>query len=127
MFWWMAIGNYWIYWVFQWLLLSYFRGYWFKKECFVMKTGQLIDAKLILGYYKHLLHLPQRFWHHANRKLLQNKWCGKIRSFINEVAIDRQCVYSYFLLRINVYVLLETGFSDFTGDSVLRFDLFYFE
>jgi ATP-binding cassette subfamily B protein len=27
-----------------------------------MKTGQLIDAKLILGYYKHLLHLPQRFF-----------------------------------------------------------------
>jgi ATP-binding cassette subfamily B protein len=26
------------------------------------KTGQLIDAKLILGYYKHLLHLPQRFF-----------------------------------------------------------------
>jgi ATP-binding cassette subfamily B protein len=33
-----------------------------QKECFVMKTGQLIDAKLILGYYKHLLHLPQRFF-----------------------------------------------------------------
>ena len=31
-----------------------------KKSIFVMKTGQLIDAKLILGYYKHLLHLPQR-------------------------------------------------------------------
>jgi ATP-binding cassette subfamily B protein len=29
-----------------------------KKSIFVMKTGQLIDAKLILGYYKHLLHLP---------------------------------------------------------------------
>lgn len=25
---------------------------------FVLKTGQLIDAKLILGYYKHLLKLP---------------------------------------------------------------------
>jgi ABC-type bacteriocin/lantibiotic exporter with double-glycine peptidase domain len=37
------------------------QGHWFKKSVFVMKTGQLIDAKLILGYYKHLLHLPQRF------------------------------------------------------------------
>jgi ATP-binding cassette subfamily B protein len=37
------------------------QGYIGSKKCFVMKTGQLIDAKLILGYYKHLLHLPQRF------------------------------------------------------------------
>lgn len=31
------------------------------KSLFVLKTGQQIDAKLILGYYKHLLTLPQRF------------------------------------------------------------------
>jgi ATP-binding cassette subfamily B protein len=37
------------------------QGY-IQKSVFVMKTGQLIDAKLILGYYKHLLHLPQRFF-----------------------------------------------------------------
>jgi ATP-binding cassette subfamily B protein len=36
-----------------------------------MKTGQLIDAKLILGYYKHLLHLPQRFFFDTMGKLLQ--------------------------------------------------------
>lgn len=33
-----------------------------QKTIIVMKTGQLIDAKLILGYYKHLLQLPQRFF-----------------------------------------------------------------
>jgi len=27
-----------------------------------LQTGQQIDAKLILGYYKHLLQLPQRFF-----------------------------------------------------------------
>jgi len=26
-----------------------------------LQTGQHIDAKLILGYYQHLLRLPQRF------------------------------------------------------------------
>lgn len=28
------------------------------KTVFVFKTGQQIDAQLILGYYKHLLKLP---------------------------------------------------------------------
>lgn len=27
-----------------------------------LQTGQMIDARLILGYYKHLLQLPQRFF-----------------------------------------------------------------
>lgn len=31
-----------------------------KKSILMMRTGQLMDAKLILGYYKHLMHLPQR-------------------------------------------------------------------
>lgn len=31
------------------------------KTVMVLKTGQLIDSRLILGYYKHLLKLPQRF------------------------------------------------------------------
>ncbi|MEK9612935.1 MAG: cysteine peptidase family C39 domain-containing protein [Flavobacteriaceae bacterium] len=29
------------------------------KDVFLVKTGQQIDARLILGYYKHLLKLPQ--------------------------------------------------------------------
>ena len=32
------------------------------KNVFILKTGQLIDAKLILGYYKHLMQLPQSFF-----------------------------------------------------------------
>ncbi|MEM7659257.1 MAG: ABC transporter transmembrane domain-containing protein, partial [Bacteroidota bacterium] len=28
----------------------------------VLKSGQMIDARLILGYYKHLLRLPQQFF-----------------------------------------------------------------
>jgi ABC-type bacteriocin/lantibiotic exporter with double-glycine peptidase domain len=27
-----------------------------------IKTGQQIDSRLILGYYKHLLRLPQKFF-----------------------------------------------------------------
>lgn len=42
------------------LLLQIAIGY--MRSIFVFKTGQQIDARLILGYYKHLLHLPQSFF-----------------------------------------------------------------
>jgi len=32
------------------------------KTLLTIKTGQQIDARLILGYYKHLLRLPQQFF-----------------------------------------------------------------
>lgn len=61
-----------------------------KKSLFVMKTGQLIDAQLILGYYKHLLHLPQRFFDTMQIGEITSRISDavKIRSFINEVAIE---------------------------------------
>lgn len=61
-----------------------------KKSVFVMKTGQLIDAKLILEYYKHLLHLPQRFFDTMQIGEITSRIndAVKIRSFINETAID---------------------------------------
>lgn len=42
------------------LLLQLFIGT--VKSIFTMRTGQQIDARLILGYYKHLLKLPQQFF-----------------------------------------------------------------
>ena len=70
-----------------------------KKSIFVMKTGQLIDAKLILGYYKHLLHLPQRFFDTMQIGEITSRIndAVKIRSFINEVAID---------MIVNVFIVI---------------------
>src|ERR1035437_1072116 len=42
------------------LIIQLFLGIY--QTVFTLKTGQLIDARLILGYYKHLLKLPQRFF-----------------------------------------------------------------
>lgn len=60
------------------------------KSLFVLKTGQLIDAKLILGYYKHLLRLPQRFFDTMQIGEITSRISDavKIRAFINNVAID---------------------------------------
>ena len=70
-----------------------------KKSIFVMKTGQLIDAKLILGYYKHLLQLPQRFFDTMQIGEITSRIndAVKIRSFINEVAIE---------MIVNVFIVI---------------------
>jgi ATP-binding cassette subfamily B protein len=78
------------------LLQSYINS---KKSIFVMKTGQLIDAQLILGYYKHLLHLPQRFFDTMQIGEITSRIndAVKIRSFINEVAIE---------MIVNVFIVI---------------------
>ncbi len=60
------------------------------KSILVFQTGQKIDAQLILGYYKHLLKLPQRFFDTMQVGEITSRIgdAVKIRSFINEVAID---------------------------------------
>ena len=60
------------------------------KSLFALRTGQHIDARLILGYYKHILKLPQRFFDtmRVGEIISRVNDAVKIRSFINEVAIN---------------------------------------
>ncbi|TVQ67785.1 MAG: peptidase domain-containing ABC transporter [Balneolaceae bacterium] len=60
------------------------------KTIFTLKTGQLIDARLILGYYKHLLKLPQQFFDtmRVGEIISRINDAVKIRAFINDVAIN---------------------------------------
>ncbi len=57
---------------------------------FILKTGQLIDARLILGYYKHLLQLPQRFFDtmRTGEIISRINDAVKIRAFINDTMIS---------------------------------------
>jgi len=61
-----------------------------KKNMMVMKTGQLIDAQLILGYYTHIMNLPQRFFDtmRIGEIISRINDAVKIRTFINETAIE---------------------------------------
>jgi ATP-binding cassette subfamily B protein len=70
------------------MLLQIFIGV--AKTVFTLKTGQLIDARLILGYYKHLLKLPQRFFDtmRVGEIISRINDAVKIRAFINDVAIN---------------------------------------
>ena len=60
------------------------------KSVFTVRTGQRIDGELILGYYKHLLRLPQQFFDtmRVGEIISRINDAVKIRSFINDVALD---------------------------------------
>lgn len=60
------------------------------KSIFALKTGQKMDAALILGYYKHLMKLPQRFFDtmRTGEVISRINDAVKIRTFINNVSLD---------------------------------------
>lgn len=62
----------------------------FTRSLFVLQTGQKIDVQLILGYYKHLLTLPQRFFDTMRIGEIVSRMndAVKIRTFINDVSLD---------------------------------------
>ena len=69
------------------------------KDVFLIKTGQQIDARLILGYYKHLLKLPQQFFDtmRVGEIISRIGDAVKIRNFINGVALS---------LTVNVLIVI---------------------
>ena len=79
------------------LLLQFVIGIY--KDVFLIKTGQQIDARLILGYYKHLLKLPQSFFDtmRVGEIISRINDAVKIRTFINGVSLS---------LTVNVLILL---------------------
>jgi len=69
------------------------------QSIFIIKTGQRIDLELILGYYKHLLRLPQQFF--------DNMRVGEIISRINDAVKIRVFINDVFIsLVTNVFVFL---------------------
>jgi ABC-type bacteriocin transporter len=71
------------------------------KSILALKTGQKMDATLILGYYKHLLTLPQQFFDtmRVGEIISRVNDAVKIRNFINNVSLD---------LAVNLMILLFT-------------------
>lgn len=60
------------------------------KTVFAIRIGQMIDARLISGYYKHLLKLPQRFFDtmRVGEIISRINDAVKIRDFINNVSFN---------------------------------------
>jgi len=68
------------------------------KSVFTLRTGQQIDSYLILGYYKHLLRLPQQFFDtmRIGEIISRVNDAVKIRTFINDVSVG---------LAVNVFIV----------------------
>src|SRR5690606_12040070 len=69
------------------------------KTIMTIHVGQQIDARLILGYYKHLFHLPQTFFDSMRTGEIISRIndATKIRLFINDVLIS---------FGVNVFILI---------------------
>ncbi len=76
-----------------------------------LHTGLHIDSRLILGYYKHLLKLPQRFFDTMRVGEITSRISDavKIRMFINDVALT---------IIVNVLIV---------GSSILIMFLYYWK
>ncbi len=69
------------------------------KDIFLLRSGQEIDARLILGYYKHLLKLPQKFF--------DTMRVGEILSRINDAVNIRIFINNTSLtLMVNLLIVL---------------------
>lgn len=79
------------------------------KDIYLIRTGQLIDLRLILGYYRHLLKLPQQFFDamQVGELLSRINDAVKIRAFINGVSlslmVNLMIVAFSFLLMFTLY------------------------
>jgi ATP-binding cassette, subfamily C, bacteriocin exporter len=60
------------------------------KSIFTLRTGQQIDATLIMGYYRHLLSLPRRFFDtmRIGEIISRINDAVRIRAFINNVSLE---------------------------------------
>jgi ATP-binding cassette subfamily B protein len=60
------------------------------KNRLALRAGQRMDAALILGYYRHLLRLPQRFFDtmRVGEVISRVNDAVKIRAFINGTSLD---------------------------------------
>jgi len=69
------------------------------QSVFVLKTGQRIDATLILGYYQQLLKLPKSFFDNMRTGEIISRIgdAVKIRVFVNDVSIS---------LVLNIFILV---------------------
>ena len=85
------------------LILNYFQ------TLFILKTGQKVDATLILGYYQHLLKLPQSFFDNMRTGEIISRIgdAVKIRVFVNEVSIN--FILNIFILLVS-FILMFTYF-----------------
>lgn len=79
------------------------------RSLLTVRTGQKIDAALILGYYRHLLRLPQRFFDtmRVGEVLSRVSDAVKIRALVNDLGLD----VAINVLTVALSIVLMFGYS----------------
>lgn len=97
------------------------------KSILALKTGQRIDASLILGYYKHLLTLPQQFFDtmRVGEIISRVNDAVKIRTFINNVSLDLVVNFLILLFTLCIMFLYSWKLALITFVSAPLFILVY--
>ncbi|WP_343687538.1 peptidase domain-containing ABC transporter [Chryseobacterium gleum] len=95
------------------------------KSILVLQTGQKMDKHLILGYYKHLLKLPQRFFDtmKVGEIISRVNDAVKIRVFINDTAIQ---IFVNIFIVIFSFVLMFTYYWKLALITALVIPLYFF-
>jgi len=98
------------------------------KSILALKTGQRIDASLILGYYKHLLTLPQQFFDtmRVGEIISRVNDAVKIRVFINNVSLDLVVNFLILIFTLGLMVLYSWKLSVIALLSAPLFFLIYY-
>lgn len=108
------------------LLLRTFVGS--MKNILVLKTGQLIDAALILGYYQHILSLPQQFFDtmKVGEIISRVNDAIKIRNFINNVSLKLIVDILIFCFSFAFMFLYSRELAIIVAGSIPLFILIYY-
>jgi len=98
------------------------------KSILALKTGQRIDASLILGYYKHLLTLPQQFFDtmRVGEIISRVNDAVKIRIFINNVSLDLVVNFLILIFTLGLMLVYSWKLSVITLLSAPLFLLIYY-
>lgn len=98
------------------------------KSILALKTGQRIDASLILGYYKHLLKLPQQFFDNmrVGEIISRVNDAVKIRTFINNVSLDIVVNILIVICTLLIMLIYSWKLALITMISIPLFFLIYF-
>lgn len=98
------------------------------KSILALKTGQRIDASLILGYYKHLLTLPQQFFDtmRVGEIISRVNDAMKIRTFINNVSLDLVVNFLILLFTLSLMVVYSWKLAAITLLSAPLFIMIFF-
>jgi len=98
------------------------------KSLFALKTGQKIDAALILGYYKHLMKLPQQFFDtmRVGEIISRIGDAVKIRNFINEISLDLVVNMMIIVFTITLMFVFSWQLTLVTLISIPFFGVIYF-